>query len=116
MFNVPVPKYLSIPMMRRMIAYELQADQFGGLSISIERKLESHRRAGSKETASLQVAGSKLIREWNGVTHVVEVLEDGFEWQGKRYRSLSAIARSITGARWSGPRFFRLRKGSEIEH
>lgn len=111
MFNVPVPKYLSIPMMRRMIAFELQAAQLGGLAASTRRKLESHRRAGAKPAPQIHVSGTKLVREWNGVSHVVEVEEEGFQWQGKHYRSLSAIAREITGARWSGPRFFQTGKG-----
>ncbi len=50
--------------------------------------------------------GTRLIREWNGVTHRVEVEEQGLLWRGTRYSSLSAVARAITGARWSGPRFF----------
>lgn len=53
--------------------------------------------------------GSRLVREWRGKTHDVLVLEDGFEWNGERRRSLSAIAREITGTHWSGPRFFGLK-------
>jgi hypothetical protein len=53
----------------------------------------------------------RLIREWNGSSHVVEVVDGGFLWNGKRYGSLSAVARAITGARWSGPRFFGLESG-----
>lgn len=52
--------------------------------------------------------GTRLVREWNGRNHTVEVLEQGFLCDGQRYRSLSAVARAITGARWSGPRFFGL--------
>ena len=55
---------------------------------------------------SRPTAGARLVREWNGRTHEVEVLADGFLLRGQRFRSLSAIAREITGARWSGPRFF----------
>ena len=55
--------------------------------------------------------GAKLVREWQGETITVLVLEDGFEWQGRRWRSLSMIAREITGTRWSGPRFFGIDKG-----
>jgi hypothetical protein len=57
--------------------------------------------------------GNRLVREWNGTTHTVLVLASGFEWQGRQYRSLSQIAEAITGAHWSGPRFFGLtnRKG-----
>ena len=54
--------------------------------------------------------GGRLIREWNGVTYVVDVVEGGFLWNAKRYASLSPIARAITGARWSGPRFFALKR------
>ena len=53
--------------------------------------------------------GLRLVREWRGETHTVLVLEDGFEWNGERRRSLSVIAREITGTRWSGPRFFGLK-------
>ena len=56
--------------------------------------------------------GSRLIREWHGRTHTVCVIDDGFEFQGKTYRSLTKIARDITGAQWSGPRFFGLTKTS----
>ena len=57
--------------------------------------------------------GTRLVREWRGVTHTVLVHADGFEWNGKRYRSLTVIAREITGAHWSGPRFFGLRRRAE---
>ncbi|MFV1877700.1 DUF2924 domain-containing protein [Nioella sp.] len=56
------------------------------------------------------VVGTKLIREWDGVAHTVTVLKDGFEWDGRRYKSLSAVARAITGTRWNGYRFFGLRE------
>ena len=52
--------------------------------------------------------GAKLVREWRGEAHTVIVIEDGFEWKGRHWRSLSVIAREITGVRWSGPRFFGL--------
>lgn len=61
-----------------------------------------------KEGAQRIRAGARLIREWNGHTHTVMVEEDGFSYAGQNYRSLSAVARDITGARWSGPRFFGL--------
>ncbi len=59
--------------------------------------------------------GAKLIREWRGETHTVIVLEDGFEWRGQRRRSLSVIAQLITGAHWSGPRFFGLNGKAEAQ-
>ena len=61
------------------------------------------------------IVGTKLIREWQGVLHEVTALADGYEWQGRRYKSLSAIARAITGTRWNGPLFFGLRSHSKKE-
>jgi hypothetical protein len=56
------------------------------------------------------VVGTRLLREWNGIEHSITVLKDGFDWQGRKYKSLSAIARGITGTRWNGYRFFGLRE------
>lgn len=64
-------------------------------------------RAKDKNVSHL-AAGTRLVREWNGRTYHVDVIAGGFVWNGARYQSLSAIAREITGARWSGPRFFSL--------
>ena len=61
------------------------------------------------------VAGTKLLREWDGVEHTVTVLTDGFDWQGRKYKSLSAVARAITGTRWNGYRFFGLRERKREE-
>lgn len=58
--------------------------------------------------------GGRFIREWGGVSHVVDVTADGYLWQGRSYRSLSAIARAITGAHWSGPRFFGLKAAAAV--
>ena len=55
------------------------------------------------------ITGTRLIREWQGVEHTATVLDDGFEYQGRRYKSLSAVARAITGTRWNGPLFWGLR-------
>ena len=64
----------------------------------------------SPQLRAQPAVGTRLVREWNGRMHVVEVTERGFVWDGKSYRSLSAIARRITGAHWSGPRFFGVRR------
>ena len=58
-------------------------------------------------------AGTVLVREWHGVTHRVTVLDDGFDFDGERFRSLSEIARKITGVRWSGPLFFSLKSSAK---
>ncbi len=108
------PKGISRPLLVRAVAYEMQAKRYGGLKPATCRRLQKivrEKAAGDKKDPPAPPKlrpGARLIREWNGVTHVVEVIEGGFIWNGERHRSLSAIARAITGARWSGPRFFGL--------
>ena len=108
--GVPPPKNLSLPFLRRAVAFELQCQVRGGPKA---RMIEDLNRiaAGSASRASVGTrlrTGAKLIREWQGRTWTVEVIDGGFLMGGERYVSLSAIARKITGARWSGPRFFGL--------
>lgn len=106
------PKGTSLDFMVRAIAYEMQTEHYGGLRSAVLRRLDKIAN-GEKEDAPKTPAldpGARLIREWNGATHTVDVTDDGFEWRGETYRSLSAIAWQITGARWSGPRFFGLRR------
>jgi hypothetical protein len=110
------PVRLSQPLLRRMLAFDLQAQQHGGLPLAVTKKLESlaAAQASGKEkpaTSPRLKSGGRLLREWGGVTHVVDVVEGGYLWRGERHRSLSAIARAITGAHWSGPRFFGLQEG-----
>jgi len=68
-------------------------------------------RAARKRLVNGPVVGTRLVREFRGREHTVVVLADGFEWEGRRYKSLSAIARAITDVRWNGPMFFGLRRG-----
>ncbi len=97
------------------IAWKLQERVYGGLTAAQKRKLagiaEDLRKNGdlSASPAIRMKPGLRLVREWRGETHDVLVLEDGFEWNGERRPSLSAIAREITGTHWSGPRFFGLK-------
>ena len=106
---------LSRELLNRGITYKLQERTFGGLSKSSLRKLdwlEVDPSAGEQRKSIPPVSlkpGTRLIRDWHGVTHTVLVHADGLEWNGRRYNSLTLIAREITGARWSGPRFFGLR-------
>jgi hypothetical protein len=98
--------------MQKAIAYEVQAKVFGGLPARTRRALRDAAKAhGRSGVSKLPSRGTRLVREWNGALHEVEVLEDGYLWRGARHRSLSAIARAITGTRWSGPRFFGLVTG-----
>ena len=111
-FGAPVPKRLSTPFLRRFLAYEVQCRELGGLPKGFVAELG--RAVRTAEVGGLRApdVGGRLIREWNGTTHIVDVVENGFLWNGERYASLSPIARAITGARWSGPRFFGLRTGA----
>ena len=92
------------------IAYELQMRQTGQSTSRLRRRLEKQAKQLSTTVPAARKLkpGTRLIREWNGSTHSIDVVENGFLWNGARYRSLSAIARAITDARWSGPRFFGL--------
>ncbi len=95
-------------MLRRFLAFEVQAKAQGGLNRSARGSL-SFTKPKKAQRAKLK-PGGRLIREWNGVTHIVDVIKGGFEWRGQTWRSLSAIAREITGAHLSGPRFFGLNR------
>lgn len=108
------PKGMNTPMLVRAAAYQVQAKRLGGLKRETHKALlaiangEAHKPPLPKPELK---PGMRLMREWHGKTHQVEVLENGFEWQGEIYTSLSAIAKAITGAKWSGPRFFGLQGG-----
>lgn len=107
-FRESPPKRMSAPFLRRFIAFELQVRRRGGLPKTLARHLEAVASLSARQSPTLK-PGGRLLREWNGITHAVDVVEDGYLWRGERYRSLSAIARAITGAHWSGPRFFGLK-------
>jgi Protein of unknown function (DUF2924) len=101
-----VPRSMSQGLLRRFLAFEIQANAGGGLS-KIELAEIARLGAGSSRAKTTRMAqGSRFLREWNGVTHVVERTEAGYLWKGEVHASLSAIAKAITGAHWSGPRFF----------
>jgi hypothetical protein len=114
--RMPPPMRLSRDLLTRGIAYKLQERAYGGLSTAIARKLERASadplgRGAAKPTPPISLRpGTRLVRESHGVTHTALIHADGIEWRGQRYRSLSVVARKITGARWSGPRFFGLRR------
>ncbi|CAN0598926.1 unnamed protein product, partial [Ectocarpus sp. 12 AP-2014] len=110
-FGSRPPKNLSVLFMRRALAFEDQCQQTSALkqlSKRVQRELEGGFKTAS--TGPGLAAGSHLVREWNGRTYQVEVLDNGFVMDGRTYRSLSAIASKITGTNWSGPRFFGLVK------
>src|SRR5580700_1608483 len=114
--RTPPPMRLSRDLLTRGITYKLQERAYGGLSLATARKLEHanadpQSRGAAKPVQPISLRpGTRLVREWRGVTHMVLIHADGIEWRGQRYRSLTIVARKITGARWSGPRFFGLRQ------
>ena len=99
---------LSKDLLRRMIACRTQELAFGGLDRDSLRFLESLARQESDPPRRHLKAGTTLVRDYKGQRHTITVERDGYDWQGRTYRSLSAIARAITGTAWSGPRFFGL--------
>jgi len=128
-FGYPPPKGVRRDFLLRAVAWHLQAKAIGGLSPDARRMLRaamakvdhqlSAKRSGSNSVDALDSPsalkprkqlspGTRLVRDWNGRSHVVDVLEEGFAFEGRLHKSLTAIARQITGAHWSGPRFFGL--------
>lgn len=129
-YGSPPPKGVRRDFLLRASAWQLQAIRLGGLSpdtrrmlrttmVQVERQMAAKRpgsiTAESDGPASLPTKsrkqpspGTRLVRDWNGRCHVVDVLEEGFAFEGRLHKSLTAIARQITGTHWSGPRFFGL--------
>ncbi len=94
------------------IAHRMQEQELGGVKPATRRFLEKAAEDNvSRQQQIISIRpGTRLLREWHGVTYEVIIMEDGVRCNGKRYRSLSEVARAITGARWSGPLFFGLKK------
>ncbi len=112
----PTPKRASRDLLLRAVAYHIQERSEGGLSKAALKRLADRANPKGNDSRPPRPAlprlrpGTRLIREWGGAVHQVTVSEDGFDYRGARYASLSRIAREITGTRWSGPLFFGLRK------
>jgi hypothetical protein len=112
LYRAMPPTRLSRDLLIRGVAYRVQEQAHGGLSLGTKRRLRSlsegadqRGRVAATPGCTLK-PGTKLVREWHGHAHTVSVLDGGFEYQGERYRSLTRIARRITGVHWSGPLFF----------
>lgn len=121
LMNRSPPKAASRVFLLRALAYELQSQYSPGLSKTDDKTLraslggDSNREAKSKTEATRRpaarlalVPGARLVREWNGQPYTVSVIKEGFVYKDRVWTSLSAIAKDITGAHWSGPRFFGL--------
>ncbi len=104
-FNVNPPPRVHTELLRRVLAWHVQVEATG-------QKVTLHRPSSASvdRTRSLLTPGTRLLREWRGITHEVSVGPDGFDYAGKTYKSLSAIARAITGTPWSGTAFFGIKR------
>ena len=114
LFDAAAPPY-NRAFLESRLAYRLQELAHGGLAATTVARLEALAEdlgAGTGRRRSppdRPMSGTRLVREWKGVEQTVTVLNDGFEWQGRPYQSLSAVARAITGTRWNGRAFFGLK-------
>jgi Protein of unknown function (DUF2924) len=111
------PPNVTTSLLRRLVAQQLQIKRHGGLPALVAHEFAS--RANRQNAVQLTAApplqiheGTRFIREWRGQTIEVVALAQGFEWQGRTFRSLSEVASEVTGAHWSGPRFFGLRSAA----
>jgi Protein of unknown function (DUF2924) len=120
-YKTEPPARLSRDLLLRAVAYRLQERALGGLKRTTIRLFQrvaadAHARRPLRLTPLRELTpGAVLIREWGGVKYKVVVLEGGFSFRGQRYRSLSAVARQITGSHWSGPLFFGLKVRAKAE-
>lgn len=105
-----VPNLRSVTLMRHLIAWRLQAAFYGGLDSRTAALLRSKRMPD----AALLIPGTRLVREYRGVLHEVEVGHDNYRYAGREFRSLSQLATEITGTHWNGPRFFGLRQEAQM--
>ena len=119
-FRRKAPDHLPRHLLYRMIAYRLQAERLGDLDRDTARFLDRVARDRNKLQAACRhdgrhglQPGTVLVREWDGKAQRVTVLDEGFAWNGTTYRSLTEIAFAMTGTRWSGPRFFGLRRAEK---
>lgn len=117
LFDAP-PVSFSRSNLEMRIGYRLQELSYGGLPRETRRMLDALAEEIESKTPlrtnigdpRSPIAGTRLVREWQGIEHTVTVLTEGFEWEGRTYKSLSAIARAITGVQWNGWRFFGIRE------
>jgi hypothetical protein len=117
LYHTGPPHGLSRDLLIRALANQLQERIHGGASRALRRRLQTlagefDRDGASFDPGLVLKTGTTLVRQWRGQAHTVLVREDGFEYEGQRYRSLTMIAERITGAHWSGPRFFGLTERS----
>lgn len=114
LFGNPAPQSLRRRFLARSVAYQMQVEAYGGLSASTRKRLRDIAmavRQGSNVAGARTIRpGTQMLRQWKDQTHTVTALSDGFEWKGRTYKSLSAIAKEITGTSWNGYSFFGIKR------
>ncbi len=108
--GAPAPAFASRGFLLGNIAWMLQVIANGNDPGKVRLELLKHANQASISSKTRYLPGTRLVREWHGVTHEVIIEESGYRWKNKRFRSLSRIAKEITGTHWSGPRFFGLKQ------
>jgi hypothetical protein len=119
-FSGPPPSRMPRDFLIKLLAQGVQERGAGGIPKALERAIAKPSSGGEEASSSGEPSGNlalgtRLVRSWGHTNHEVMVIENGFAYRGKAYRSLSEVAREITGARWSGPRFFGLKRGGRAE-
>src|ERR1700720_2142103 len=115
LFGHPAPKSLRQNFLARAVAYQMQVEAYGGLSVATKRRLREIANAVRNGDANVIPgssrikAGTQMIRQWQNTTHTVTALAEGFEWNGRTYKSLSAVANAITGTNWNVFSFFGIK-------
>jgi hypothetical protein len=116
LFGHPAPKSLRRNFLARAVAYQMQVEAYGGLSAATKRRLREITKAVRNGDANAALGGSRIkpgtqmMRQWQNTTHTVTTLAEGFEWEARTYKSLSAVANAITGTNWNGFAFFGIKR------
>ena len=116
LFGHPAPKSLRRNFLARAVAYQMQVEVYGGLSAATKRRLREIATAARNGDANATIGtyrikpGTQMIRQWQNTTHTVTALAEGYEWNGRTYKSLSAVANAITGTNWNGFAFFGIKR------
>src|SRR5712664_3015144 len=116
LFGHSAPKSLRRNFLARAVAYQMQVEAYGGLSVATKRRLREIAKAFRNGDANAIPGGSRIkpgtqmIRQWQNTAHTVTALAEGFEWNGRTYKSLSAVANAITGTNWNGFAFFGIKR------
>ncbi len=116
LFGHSAPKSLRRTFLVRAVAYQMQVEAFGGLPVPTKRRLREIANAARNGDANAVAGGvrirpgTQMLRQWQDTTHTVTALAEGFEWNGRSYKSLSAVANAITGTNWNGFAFFGIKR------